>query len=344
MKSTTALFLLFCFLVPSALAQLKFAFYGPSCHRTGSIISTVVADSFRRDPSITAALLRMQFHDCFVTGCDASLLIDPRPGRPSEKSTGPNASVRGYEIIDEIKRRLEAVCPGIVSCADIVALATRDAIKLAGGPSFLIKTGRRDGLRSNPADVNLPGPTIPVSASIGAFAVKGLNVDDMVTLIGGGHSVGSIHCSLFQDRLNDPAMDRSLNAQLRNTCSAPNDPSVFLDQRTPFVVDNAIYGEMQRQRAVMRIDQNLALDGATSGIVSRSEWAVAKMVQTNRRMEALEDAIDNQTKELVAAIAERENGCLKESSIDFGNLNVLTYLHWFCETVGFAPKTKEHRE
>ena len=67
MKSITALFLLFCFLVPSALVQLKFAFYGPSCHRTGSIISSVVAERFRRDPSITAALLRMQFHDCFVT-------------------------------------------------------------------------------------------------------------------------------------------------------------------------------------------------------------------------------------------------------------------------------------
>ena len=55
---------------------------------------------------------------------------------------------------------------------------------------------------------------------------------------------------------------------MRNTCRAPNDPSVFLDQRTPFVVDNAIFGEMQRQRAVMRIDSNLAFDGATSGIVS----------------------------------------------------------------------------
>ncbi|CAN6987553.1 unnamed protein product, partial [Brassica rapa subsp. trilocularis] len=268
MRSITALFFLFCFLAPSALAQLRFGFYGRSCPRAESIVANVVANRFRRDRSITAALLRMQFHDCFVRGCDASLLIDPRPGRPSEKSTGPNASVRGYEIIDEAKRLLEAACPRTVSCSDIVTLATRDSVALAGGPRFSVPTGRRDGLRSSPNDVNLPGPTIPVAASIQLFAAQGMNANDMVTLIGGGHSVGVVHCSLIQDRLADPAMDRSLNARLRNTCRAPNDPSVFLDQRTPFIVDNAIYGEIRRQRGVMRIDQNMGLDRSTRGIVS----------------------------------------------------------------------------
>ncbi|KAJ4873214.1 Peroxidase 44 [Raphanus sativus] len=213
MRSITALFFLFCFLAPSALAQLRLGFYGRSCPRAESIVANVVANRFRRDRSITAALLRMQFHDCFVRGCDASLLIDPRPGRPSEKSTGPNASVRGYEIIDEAKRLLEAACPRTVSCSDIVTLATRDSVALAGGPRFSVPTGRRDGLRSSPNDVNLPGPTIPVGASIQLFAAQGMNTNDMVTLIGGGHSVGVAHCSLIQDRLADPAMDRSLNAR-----------------------------------------------------------------------------------------------------------------------------------
>ncbi|CAN8325966.1 unnamed protein product [Cochlearia groenlandica] len=268
MRTISALFFLFCFLAPSALAQLQFGFYGRSCPRAETIVRNVVTSRFRRDRTLAAALLRMQFHDCFVRGCDASLLIDPRPGRQSEKSTGPNASVRGYEIIDEAKRLLEAACPGVVSCADIVTLATRDSIALAGGPSFLVPTGRRDGLRSNPGDVNLPGPTISVGASRELFAAQGMNVDDMVTLIGGGHSVGVAHCSLFQDRLADEGMDRTLNAQLRNTCHAPNDPSVFLDQRTPFVVDNAIFGEIQKQRGILRIDQNMGIDGSTRGIVS----------------------------------------------------------------------------
>jgi len=268
MRSIAALFFLFCILVPSALAQLRLGFYVRTCPKAEAIVNGVVASRFILDRSITAALLRMQFHDCFVRGCDASLLIDPRPGRPSEKSTGPNASVRGYEIIDEAKRQLEIACPGIVSCSDIVTLATRDSVGLAGGPRFAVPTGRRDGLRSNPNDVNLPGPTIPVDASIRLFAGQGMTTNDMVTLIGGGHSVGVAHCSLFQDRLNDPAMDRALNARLRNTCRAPNDPSVFLDQRTPFIVDNAIYGEIRRQRGILRIDQNLGLHRLTRGIVT----------------------------------------------------------------------------
>ncbi|XP_010523397.1 PREDICTED: peroxidase 44-like [Tarenaya hassleriana] len=259
-------FLVILFIFPAVLGQLEFGFYDRTCPPAESIVATVVS-SFSSDRSITAALLRMHFHDCFVTGCDASLLIDSIPGRPSEKDAGPNLSVRGYEIIDEAKRQLEAKCPATVSCSDIIALATRDSVELAGGPTYLVPTGRRDGFTSNPEVVDLPGPTIPVPASVQLFADKGLNIDDMVTLIGGGHSVGVARCSLFQDRLRDPAMDPSLNFMLRNTCSGPNDPLVFLDQLTPLTVDNGLYIESLRQRAILRIDQSLALDVSTRAFV-----------------------------------------------------------------------------
>lgn len=63
----------------------------------------------------------------FLKGCDASILID---GPSSEKAAGPNLSVRGYELIDALKGVAEAECPGVVSCADIIAIATKQLIKL----------------------------------------------------------------------------------------------------------------------------------------------------------------------------------------------------------------------
>lgn len=42
----------------------------------------------------------------------------------------PNLTVRGYDLIDEVKAALEKACPGVVSCADIIVAATRDAIAL----------------------------------------------------------------------------------------------------------------------------------------------------------------------------------------------------------------------
>lgn len=63
-----------------------------------------------------------------LQGCDASILLDPTPNNSGEKSALPNRSVGGYEVIDDIKKELEQVCPHQVSCADILTLAARDAV------------------------------------------------------------------------------------------------------------------------------------------------------------------------------------------------------------------------
>ena len=47
----------------------------------------------------------------------------------SEKFAIPNKnSLKGFEIVDEIKEKLESVCPMTVSCADIIALSARHAV------------------------------------------------------------------------------------------------------------------------------------------------------------------------------------------------------------------------
>ena len=66
-----------------------------------------------------------------LQGCDASVLLDDSATIVSEKKSLPNRnSLRGFEVIDEIKAKLEEACPQTVSCADIVALAARGSTLL----------------------------------------------------------------------------------------------------------------------------------------------------------------------------------------------------------------------
>lgn len=68
-----------------------------------------------------------------IQGCDASLLLDDSNGNqshPIERNAVPNQTLKAFEIIDMIKQALETECPGVVSCADIIALASRDSIIL----------------------------------------------------------------------------------------------------------------------------------------------------------------------------------------------------------------------
>lgn len=47
-------------------AQLRVGFYNSTCPQAETIVRQAVQNQFNSDRSITAALLRMHFHDCFV--------------------------------------------------------------------------------------------------------------------------------------------------------------------------------------------------------------------------------------------------------------------------------------
>jgi len=64
-----------------------------------------------------------------LKGCDASVLLKDTPTFQGEQNARPNAnSLRGFEFIDSLKAKIEAVCPNVVSCADILAVAARDSV------------------------------------------------------------------------------------------------------------------------------------------------------------------------------------------------------------------------
>ncbi|XP_021728029.1 peroxidase 57-like [Chenopodium quinoa] len=293
---------------PTRPSGLQVGFYKGLCPNKlvdiEAVLEIKVQEHFRKDPTILPAILRMQFHDCFVHGCDASILIN---GLSTEKTAGPNLSVRGYELIDAMKAIAEAQCPGVVSCADIIAIATKELIKLGGGPNYSVQTGRRDGLVSRAQDVNLPSPFLTVSETISAFSAKRFTTEEMVILLG-CHTVGVSSCAFFQDRLYqgttqfDPIMDPTLRQQLMPTCpkgiTANN--STFLDQnpRSSNIVDNSFFNQIQKQRGILPIDQALARDPKTIPFVQQFAQSASlfntKLANAMVKLQALDVLTGNQ--------------------------------------------------
>lgn len=70
----------------------------------------------------------IHFFGPFLQGCDASVLLNSTASNTAERDAFPNSSLEGFDVIDDIKQLVEKACPGVVSCADILALATRDSI------------------------------------------------------------------------------------------------------------------------------------------------------------------------------------------------------------------------
>ncbi|GMH05341.1 hypothetical protein Nepgr_007181 [Nepenthes gracilis] len=171
-------------LVVSANAKgLRVGFYADSCPSAEATVKAIINDIIDATPSLAAPLLRLHFHDCFVRGCDASILLNS-PTRTAQKDAFPNRSLRGFDVIENVKTILEGTCPGIVSCADIIALAARDAVAAVRGPSWFVETGRRDGRVSNINDAltNLPPRFSNITSPKARFKRKGLSVKDLVVL------------------------------------------------------------------------------------------------------------------------------------------------------------------
>ncbi|KAL8465865.1 hypothetical protein ACS0TY_035108 [Phlomoides rotata] len=214
--------------------SLKYDYYRESCPLAEQIIRSTVQNLFNVQRDVAPALLRLFFHDCFIEGCDASVLLDPAPGIDSEKDSPPNQSLKGFDAIDTIKSQLEVSCSGIVSCADTLTLAAREAVLLVGGPFYPLLTGRKDSTVSYKLNATneLPTPDDDHSKAINKFASRGFDERETVSLLG-AHSTGTIHCRFMLNRLHnitgrngpDPSIDADFLEVLRSKCNSNQSPS-----------------------------------------------------------------------------------------------------------------------
>ncbi|WOK94549.1 peroxidase 47-like [Canna indica] len=250
-------------------------YYAMSCPFAEFIVRNTVSQALRDDPSLAGGLLRLHFHDCFVQGCDASVLIDSTGDNMAEKNSTANLSLRGYEVIDQAKQFLESQCPGVVSCADIVAMAARDAVYMAGGPYYDVAKGRKDGRRSKIQDtINLPPPSLNSTALIQMFGQHGFSVQDLVALAG-AHTLGVARCANFKQRLSnfdanndvDPTLDSNYARRLSRTCSAGDDAQVGFDFTSNRFDLNYFYA-LQGRMGLLASDQTLYSDPQTQMIVN----------------------------------------------------------------------------
>ncbi|GAA0150016.1 peroxidase [Lithospermum erythrorhizon] len=253
--------------VDDATIVLTFGFYRGTCPEAESIIFAWVEKAVSKDPRMAASLLRLHFHDCFVNGCDASVLLDDRANFVGEKTAGPNVnSLRGFEVIDAIKADLETFCPETVSCADILALAARDSVSISGGPGWDVQMGRKDSLSASKsaANNNIPGPNSDLATLVSKFQAVGLSPNDVVTL-SGAHTMGKARCSSFTSRLNGNANTNApdINVEylqaLQQLCgsSDANTTLANLDLSTPATFDNQYYVNLLTGEGLLPSDQAL---------------------------------------------------------------------------------------
>ncbi|XP_065864186.1 peroxidase 71-like [Euphorbia lathyris] len=277
MGYTLSLFVIVLILIcsPEEGQGTRVGFYATTCPRAEAIVRSAVQSQLSSNPEIAPGLLRMHFHDCFVQGCDASVLID---GPNTEKSAVQNSGLNGYDVIDNAKSQLEAACPGIVSCADILALAARDSVVLTSGRTWQVPTGRRDGRISLQSEANtLPGFRTSVADQTKLFTDRGLNTQDLVALVG-GHTIGTTSCALFSYRLyntsttvSDPSINSAVLPQLQTLCPQGGNGGtrVALDTGSQNRFDSSYFTNLINGRGILESDQVLWTDASTRPFVQR---------------------------------------------------------------------------
>ncbi|KAG2719745.1 hypothetical protein I3760_02G004500 [Carya illinoinensis] len=279
----------FCGLYPYTVsAQLKQNYYANVCPNVETIVRDAVGKKVKQTSVAVAATIRLFFHDCFVQGCDASVIIQSTGSNKAEKDHPDNLSLAGdgLDTVIKAKAAVDAVpsCKNKVSCADILAMATRDVITLSGGPSYAVELGRMDGVSSNATSVEgkLPKPFFNLDQLNTMFAANGLSQTDMVGL-SAAHTVGFSHCGQFANRLYnfsrqnpvDATLDKNYAAKLQSQCPKNVETTIVvtMDPISPNTFDKAYFKNLQQGKGLFSSDQVLFTDTRSRPTVNN--WAVS---------------------------------------------------------------------
>ncbi|GJN01239.1 hypothetical protein PR202_ga18490 [Eleusine coracana subsp. coracana] len=247
------------------------------CPQVERIVKQAVDEEFKKNNQITAGFLRVFFHDCFSRGCDASILLD------GEWDAGVNRNSvhpRVRQLMNEIRVKVNKQCGDqAVSCADILAIATRDAVAAAKGPNVTtIPRGRFDSL--TPQDISkLPSPLAKINDLLTLFTQFGLNDPADLVALSGGHTVGKTTRACGVAR-----------PDFRDTCN--QNGQQVLDVITPNEFDNQYFVALTRNKGVFSSDQDLLNHTRTSALVRSfandkqaffRQWAtsITKLSRTN---------------------------------------------------------------
>lgn len=138
----------------SEAEQLSTDYYKNSCPRALDIIRNTIVDKQITNPTTAAGTVRLFFHDCFVGGCDASVLVSSNSFNKGERDADDNLSLPGdgFDAIVRAKTALELTCPGVVSCSDILAVAARDLITMVIATLLLNFSFRKGSQNRNQSD------------------------------------------------------------------------------------------------------------------------------------------------------------------------------------------------
>ncbi|KAJ3687020.1 hypothetical protein LUZ61_016184 [Rhynchospora tenuis] len=266
-------------LLSSTRAQLSVDYYSKTCPNAEEIVRKEMIQILKVAPSLAAPFLRIHFHDCFVRGCDGSVLLNSTKTNVAERDALPNLSLRGFGAIERVKAKLEAACPNTVSCADVLALMARDSVWLSKGPTWPVWLGRRDGRTSIANETNqLPPPQANITELIQMFSVKGLDLKDLVVL-SGAHTIGTTNCATISDRLYnftgldnlndvDPFMDKHYIDKLRSKCSPTDNTTLIeMDPGSYKTFDTSYYNYVVKRRSAFHSDWALLTDSFTRAYV-----------------------------------------------------------------------------